>query len=76
MCEACRVEHGVTALEALANGEDVPEPADVPMGATPVPMIVAEFGDKIGIVTTREGWGALKAMMALVGGIREMPDGD
>lgn len=73
MCDKCRVDQGLTALEAMANGEDVsemPQPEGLPEGATPIPMIVAEMGDKVGIVTTRDGWIALKTLMSLMGGIR------
>lgn len=81
MCSNCKaqVDRGVQALEAIANGEEVPalpEPIGLPEGAMPIPMIVAEMGDRIGIVTTREGWGAIKAMMAILGGLQEMPEGE
>jgi hypothetical protein len=62
MCSNCkaRVEHGVTAL---------------PDGAQPIPMVVADFGDKVGIITSQEGWIALKVLMSMVGGMIQL-DGD
>ncbi|MDQ0753027.1 hypothetical protein QF034_007258 [Streptomyces africanus] len=79
MCSNCKaqVDHGVAALEALANGEAIPETenAALPDGAQPIPMVVADFGDKVGIVTSKEGWIALKVLMSMIGGIIPL-DGD
>ncbi|MFG3718231.1 hypothetical protein ACGF8D_10580 [Streptomyces massasporeus] len=79
MCSNCKakVQHGLTALEAIANGEDIPaaEHAELPDGAQPIPMVVADFGEKVGIVTTREGWVALQVLMSMLGGMIPL-DGD
>ena len=66
MCDRCEARMGqsLTALEALANGEELPGREALPEGATPVPMLVIEMGPKIGIITSREGWEALKALLS------------
>lgn len=76
MCDKCfdlvsqvRAEQGVGALEALANGEQVPEPE-----FEAIPLLAMEMGDKVGLITSREGWEAIKKMMAVFGNVHELDD--
>lgn len=74
MCDKCvealrdaQAKAGVEALEAWANGEELPEPP-----GPPVPLMVCEMGDKVGIMTSRQGWELLKTAMSMFGNVIEI----
>lgn len=85
MCDACdgRVKHGLSALEALANGEDVPETPEItgladaaamlkqhkPTFALPFPVIAFETDNgNVGILTDSDGWAFFKRVLETLGG--------
>lgn len=84
MCDACdgRVKHGLSALEALANGEDVPEAPEIngvadlartltehkPTFALPFPVIAFETDSgNVGILTDEAGWDFFKKALEQLG---------
>lgn len=76
MCSNCNssVTHGVAALEALANGEEIPpvpepevETETVPVCLPfPVVMTVTDAGF-VGIMTSPEGGDVIKAFLKSIG---------
>jgi hypothetical protein len=72
-CEAAEVKHGVSALEALANGEEIPEPepqeeVQVMDVCLPFPvMITITDNGTTGIITNREGGEAIRAYLMGIG---------
>lgn len=77
MCDACdaRVKHGVSALEALANGEEVPDNVVTqavrqhrPTFELPFPVIAFETeSGSVGILTDQEGWTFFKGVLETLG---------
>lgn len=78
MCDKCveklaQTRAGVEALEALANGEEVPEGERLP---NMVPLMVMDMGDKVGIVTSPEGWKAIQLLLSVAGNVLEIGSED
>lgn len=75
MCDQCRTEHGLVALEAIANGEEIPETpenadAEVIRRNVHLPFpVVAQVGDEdfVAIVTNAEGWKAISGFLEALG---------
>lgn len=80
MCDKCvetlaeaQTRASVEALEALANGEEVPEGERLP---NMVPLMVMDMGDKVGIVTSPEGWKAIQLLLSVAGNVLEIGSED
>lgn len=85
MCENCNagVKSGLAALEAIANGEEVPETdtgqveivdgkVHRPTFDLPFPVIAIETDlGNVGIMTSPEGWDFFKKILEMLGGVHD-----
>ncbi|NJP50106.1 hypothetical protein HCJ93_08475 [Streptomyces sp. SBST2-5] len=74
MCDKCEVQHGVAALEALANGEDIPEAPESDVEVQKVPvclpfpvMITVSDTGFAGIITNDLGASVIQGFLKSIG---------
>lgn len=73
MCDNC-TKRGLVALEAIANGEEIPEPPDEEAEITQIPvclpfpvMVAITQNGNVGIITTDDGWSAIQNFLKSIG---------
>lgn len=79
MCDRCSqlAAPTINALEALANGEPIPEVPDAPntMGVASVPLMIGQFSDdRYAFVTNAEGYELISRILRATGLMVPMDD--